>query len=239
MPGLDRRTRYRHPYGALCPWPIGENAILFWGHAQSHPDVFSRHHVHSASTVCTSSSYSPDLLITGILRQPRSRRLLPEFLPSPHPAHSARLLSTSDRSQDKPHHHLALPDRRPFSTSRNRRPRLFGADTEYGSLWSLSVEEQFYLIWPFFVRKLNRKALDHPVLSITIVALTPILRFGLLYAPTELSAISPIRTWDVMDFFAAGALLALAVRSSHLRSWVARAALSPWILTTGLLSSSA
>ena len=50
-----------------------------------------------------------------------------------------------------------------------------------------------------------------------IVLLTPVLRFGLLYGPHFLQDIR-FKTWAVGDFFAAGALLAIAARNPDLRS---------------------
>jgi peptidoglycan/LPS O-acetylase OafA/YrhL len=227
MPGLDV-VRGTAILMVLCAHGIGENAILFWGHT-NRILMFFRGIMFTGVYGVHIFFVLSGFLITGILLDSRDRadfyrsfylrrilRILPAYF----------LLLTVLKTSHTITWRFLIASLLYFSNM----PRLFGADTEYGSLWSLSVEEQFYLIWPFLVRKLNRKALAW--LSITIVALTPILRFGLLYAPRSFSDIT-YKAWDVMDFFAAGALLALAVRSSHLRSWVAR--LSPWILTTGLL----
>jgi peptidoglycan/LPS O-acetylase OafA/YrhL len=109
-------------------------------------------------------------------------------------------------------------------------PRLFGANTEYGGLWSLSVEEQFYLTWPILVRTLHPKALLR--LSIALVAVTPALRFGLLYGPSFFGD-TIYKTWDVMDFFAAGAILAIVARSPRFRPLIGR--ICPWLLAAGLV----
>ena len=37
-------------------------------------------------------------------------------------------------------------------------PGLLGSTSQYSALWSLSVEEQFYFVWPFIIRKLSRAA---------------------------------------------------------------------------------
>jgi peptidoglycan/LPS O-acetylase OafA/YrhL len=91
-------------------------------------------------------------------------------------------------------------------------PSLLGAGQEYPALWSLSVEEQFYLLWPLIIRKLSRRGFT--ILCIAIVLLTPALRFALLYGPHYLHDIR-FKTWAVADFFAAGALIALAARLPH------------------------
>jgi peptidoglycan/LPS O-acetylase OafA/YrhL len=93
-------------------------------------------------------------------------------------------------------------------------PGLLGVGNQYSALWSLSVEEQFYFIWPLIIRKLSRR--NFTLLCIALVLLTPVLRFVLLYGPTFLQDIH-FKTWAVADFFAAGALLALAARLPHLR----------------------
>jgi peptidoglycan/LPS O-acetylase OafA/YrhL len=68
-----------------------------------------------------------------------------------------------------------------------------------GPLWSLAVEEQFYLFWPVLVLLLNRRALVYVLFA--IVVCEPVLR-----------AIHPFDTeftWMRADGLAAGALLAL------------------------------
>jgi peptidoglycan/LPS O-acetylase OafA/YrhL len=106
-------------------------------------------------------------------------------------------------------------------------PSLLGAGQEYSALWSLSVEEQFYLLWPLIIRKLSRRRFTY--LCIAIVLLTPALRFALLYGPHVLHDIH-YKTWAVADFFAAGALLALAARLPHLHSRMHQA-IAPLLLT--------
>ena len=90
-------------------------------------------------------------------------------------------------------------------------PRLFGTVTEFGVMWSLSVEEQFYLLWPAVVRRAGRHALA--AICVALILLTPMLRLALQYGPQSLRDIS-FKTWVVCDFFAAGALIAIAARSA-------------------------
>jgi len=110
-------------------------------------------------------------------------------------------------------------------------PSLLGATSQYSALWSLSVEEQFYFVWPFLIRKLSRRTFTF--FCIALVALTPILRFVLLYGPPFLQDIR-FKTWAVADFFAAGALLALAARLPHLRPRLHRA-IAPLLLAGAAL----
>ena len=84
----------------------------------------------------------------------------------------------------------------------------------YGHLWSLSLEEQFYLIIPFLIFFISRKNLLY--LFIIIIAISPALRFfGFkyfysIYPDTEWSALNIYRmTPFQMDCFATGGLLAL------------------------------
>ena len=40
-----------------------------------------------------------------------------------------------------------------------------------GSLWSVSVEEQFYLTWPFFVRRLARPGIAKVACALTVISI--------------------------------------------------------------------
>jgi len=80
----------------------------------------------------------------------------------------------------------------------------------YGPLWSLAVEEQFYLIWPLLVRRLRSHTLV--ILCIASLVLSPLLRY------LSVSGIVPLgspysATWLVTDNLAAGALIALLLRT--------------------------
>jgi len=85
---------------------------------------------------------------------------------------------------------------------------LLGIPMQYPPLWSLAVEEQFYLLWPFAVQYLSERSLT--LLAGAIVFITPLVRYlawncgateGLFYY-----------TWFVMDGLAMGALIALFTR---------------------------
>ena len=85
---------------------------------------------------------------------------------------------------------------------------LLGVPMDYGPLWSLAVEEHFYVAWPTAVRVLTRRKLIF--LAMSICVLEPILRVyavhrgGLWWGPY---------TWLSADGLALGALLALFGRS--------------------------
>lgn len=85
---------------------------------------------------------------------------------------------------------------------------LLGIPLQYGLLWTLAIEEQFYLIWPQLAYRLSSKALL--VLSITIVIATPLLRL-LTFLHGSSDALF-FATWLNADGLALGATLALVCR---------------------------
>jgi peptidoglycan/LPS O-acetylase OafA/YrhL len=107
-------------------------------------------------------------------------------------------------------------------------PRLFGTIAEYGPLWSLAVEEQFYLVWPFIVKRSTLRVLTF--VCGAILLLTPLLRFALLGDAAGWDRVQH-KTWAVCDFFAAGALIAIAVRTPGCQAFLGR--LFPWLIGVG------
>lgn len=111
---------------------------------------------------------------------------------------------------------------------------LLGVPRDYAPLWSLAVEEHFYLIWPTAVKALRRGPLVKA--AVLICACEPVLRVfavargGLWWGPY---------TWLSADGLALGALLAIFVRSSRgSRSNVLKlAGLSAAIAVMGLAAS--
>lgn len=86
---------------------------------------------------------------------------------------------------------------------------IFSVPLQYALLWTLAVEEQFYLLWPMVVRRLSIKSLT--VLATLIVILVPIIRLiTFIESPkTDLY----YYTWFVADGLAVGALLSIFLRS--------------------------
>jgi peptidoglycan/LPS O-acetylase OafA/YrhL len=75
--------------------------------------------------------------------------------------------------------------------------------------WSLSIEEQFYVFWPFFVLRLNRRQLMRLCGAAMVVAL--IVRLVLTLkgtSPVSIYVLTPAR----MDLLLAGGWVALAAR---------------------------
>jgi peptidoglycan/LPS O-acetylase OafA/YrhL len=84
---------------------------------------------------------------------------------------------------------------------------LFGVPAQYAPLWSLAVEEHFYLLWPSVVRVLSRRAAAWCALGIFVA--TPMIR-GLAHVLGH-NAASPY-TWMISDGLAIGAVLGVLSR---------------------------
>ncbi len=81
----------------------------------------------------------------------------------------------------------------------------------YGPLWSLAVEEQFYLVWPYLVRRLRLRALA--ALCVVGIVLSPVLR-AISVSHSLLLGSPYITTWLVCDNLFYGALLAIFLRTA-------------------------
>ncbi len=98
--------------------------------------------------------------------------------------------------------------------------------------WSLAVEEQFYLIWPFTVAFLNNRKLAYLCVALIVGALVIriiLIAHGLMYAEWRAYEFTFAR-WDALAF---GALVALMVRR---REW--HALLERWIIPVVVATSS-
>ena len=82
----------------------------------------------------------------------------------------------------------------------------------YGPLWSLSVEEQFYLIWPTVVARVSARALLF--ISLALCFIEPLLRWLNATGHVPLGQ-SSTATYLIADNLALGALAAIFVRSSY------------------------
>jgi peptidoglycan/LPS O-acetylase OafA/YrhL len=99
-------------------------------------------------------------------------------------------------------------------------------------LWSLGVEEQVYLVWPFLVRVLPSRGL--PWLMVAVGLVEPFLRYATFTAGWLREGLS-IATWLRLDGFAWGALLAIAIRDPHMtRRRLGAIGLGTLIMSVGL-----
>jgi len=94
----------------------------------------------------------------------------------------------------------------------------FGVTMDYGPLWSLAVEEHYYILWPTAVRKLKSRSLV--IFLIAISAAIPIFR-AIAFRYDHGHGIDWY-TWFVADGLAAGSLLAILLRSSIRRNQVVK-----------------
>jgi peptidoglycan/LPS O-acetylase OafA/YrhL len=81
----------------------------------------------------------------------------------------------------------------------------------YGPLWSLAVEEQFYLVWPYLVRRLRLRTLA--ALCVVGIVLSPVLR-AISVSNSLLLGNPYSATWLICDNLFYGALLAIFLRSA-------------------------
>jgi peptidoglycan/LPS O-acetylase OafA/YrhL len=91
---------------------------------------------------------------------------------------------------------------------------LFGEVPQLGHLWSLSVEEQFYLLWPVVVWLLPNRAIA--MLCVALALICPALRALLRSAPPDPSW--PLRIFARADSLALGALVAVMIREGSWRT---------------------
>jgi peptidoglycan/LPS O-acetylase OafA/YrhL len=102
---------------------------------------------------------------------------------------------------------------------------LFGVSMDYHPLWSLAVEEHYYIVWPSVVRNLKPRLLAQFSLALCLVI--PLARAIAFHYGHMLGG--EWYTWFAADGLAAGSLLAIVLRSSITRK---RAAAT----TAGLLT---
>jgi peptidoglycan/LPS O-acetylase OafA/YrhL len=94
---------------------------------------------------------------------------------------------------------------------------LFGVAIGYSVLWSLAVEEHFYIVWPAIVRWLKGPRLLY--CSLFIIVISPICRIFSFYIARRHGYVSfeiNDYTWNSADGLACGAVLAIILRDFKL-----------------------
>lgn len=102
-----------------------------------------------------------------------------------------------------------------------------------GVMWSLAVEEHFYLLWPLAVRRLTVRHLAYAAGA--IVLLSPVIRGIAMHYGADSNNVYQL-SWFRFDGLALGALLAIFVRSpffTRRNTWLA---VSGWILIVGAVT---
>jgi peptidoglycan/LPS O-acetylase OafA/YrhL len=98
-----------------------------------------------------------------------------------------------------------------------------------GFFWSLAVEEQFYLVWPFLVGLMSRVALTRLCLGLLVVS--PLLRLALNSMGCPATALY-VLPFTRMDPLLMGALLALMARAPEVAPRTGR-----WLKIAGAVSA--
>jgi peptidoglycan/LPS O-acetylase OafA/YrhL len=102
-----------------------------------------------------------------------------------------------------------------------------GGFASLGHLWSLSVEEQFYIVWPFLLKRLSDRSASKVLLAVIFAA--PVVR--LVYVLTGAGGVA--LTWhfeSVADGLAFGCLLAINQEKLHANLSYMRFCTSKWTL---------
>jgi peptidoglycan/LPS O-acetylase OafA/YrhL len=97
---------------------------------------------------------------------------------------------------------------------------VFGVVMSYPVLWSLAVEEHFYLAWPVIVRHVTPRFLA--LLSIAIILVSPLFRWISFLIEKQNGYVAYTfnnYTWNSIDGLACGAFLVLVLRE---RAWSRR-----------------
>lgn len=99
----------------------------------------------------------------------------------------------------------------------------YAVQSGFGALWSLSIEEQFYVLWPFIVAVLSRRSLGRLAIGVVIAGL--VFRIGLAWLGAPMAVLYNA-TLTRLDPLAIGALLAVLAREGGLARYWERLALA-------------
>jgi peptidoglycan/LPS O-acetylase OafA/YrhL len=102
-----------------------------------------------------------------------------------------------------------------------------------GPMWSLAVEEHFYLVWPFVVRFLNKK--QALALLAAVLVLDPLLRAAFSHPmPTAALSVTYFLTPFRIDEMAFGCLLALLLEGQAATEILRRVSGASFLAATGI-----
>jgi peptidoglycan/LPS O-acetylase OafA/YrhL len=90
---------------------------------------------------------------------------------------------------------------------------------QVGHLWSLSVEEQFYLLWPAVVLLAGSRA---SAVCVAVIAIVPLIRVSLLLVARSMIIHSDELFFTVADTLAAGCVLAFIQQRLWRSTWYTR-----------------
>jgi peptidoglycan/LPS O-acetylase OafA/YrhL len=102
-----------------------------------------------------------------------------------------------------------------------------------GVTWSLAVEEQFYLLFPFVVRLFSRKSLL--ILMVGCILGAPILRTILIMHGMGFEQVYPLLPCRA-DAMAFGVIAALILRSPNAKAWIKENSKPLYLCLLGLLA---
>ncbi len=91
---------------------------------------------------------------------------------------------------------------------------LHEAYAPYSVLWSLAVEEQFYLVWPWLYRRLKMKGLL--CFCMVMIVVCPLLRAAALGHLIHTGEIFS-KTWMIADNLGMGAVIAIVLRMTEMK----------------------
>jgi peptidoglycan/LPS O-acetylase OafA/YrhL len=100
-------------------------------------------------------------------------------------------------------------------------------------VWSLAIEEQFYLTFPWLVRFLDRRRLT--IVLVSMLVLAPVIRLVTMLAIPDHERVQYLFTLCRIDTIAIGCLLAVIVRSVDVERWRSRAKLAAFAALPGIV----